>query len=171
MSFNLPAIPDVFVRVPMEQAAREMQLSESTKRKLLEEVVSLHNESAEHRVWIKRLETVLGNEEWDWPRCRELLVSEGIDPNARDILDTLVSWLIFSAHKLMRRGEIRVALKGAPDSLIEVSLDIGGPDLAPCGRRDGDTFKPTSELMRQMPPCGHLRCKCSWTTRYVFQRG
>jgi hypothetical protein len=168
MSFNLPAIPDVFVRVPLEQALREMQMSVETKRKLRDEVISLHNESADHRVWIKRLEAVLGNEEWDWPRCRELLVSEGVEPDERDILDTLVTWLMFSAHKLMRRGEVRVVLKDTPDSVIEVAVGFGGPEPAPCGRCDGDTLKPTLEVMRQMPPCDHLRCQCSWTARYVF---
>lgn len=169
MSFTLPPLADKFIREPMDQALREIEASPKAKQKLLNEALRLHRQSASHQTWRKYFEAALWKQHWDWPRCRDMLVAEGVEPTPEEMLDVLISWLIFTAHKLNRREEIREVLQTPFQHRIFVDVFThDDTPVAPCGCRNNDQMEPSPENLERMPPCGHLRCACNWTAQIVF---
>lgn len=164
MSFKLSPIPEVFFKVAFGQVAKEIEASAATKQLLYEATLQVHHQGLGTDAAVRKLLVAVRGAPWKWSRAEEQLFADGEEEvGGAEVLGLLYSRLGMAAYSLYRRGQIRSLLSSNMGHKISVKVftHLGG-DVAPCGRVHGEILEPTSEVLKRMPPCQHLRCSCYW---------
>ena len=160
----MDALPDAFALAAWHRIAQEIDAPPPVKSAMRAEALRLHRQSATQREFIRGMHAILHGHTWDWPRGRRLVAQQlGEAPHADDLLEAIYRWFTLSTHRLHRRGQIRVLLSDGMGHVIHVSAGEQDGQSVPCGAIDRQVLKPSKEVMKRMPPCGHPFCACSWS--------
>lgn len=150
-----------FFKVPLKSLLKEFDLSSSDRLALYEILMNSFAVNQLPRDAVADMCAVLCSESWSWPRGQAKLEEEGVEATEAELLALLHRSVTFSAHKLHRRGQIRIGLQDDFPRELHVSSDGGTPQLF-CGFAHGDILETTTDVIARLPPCDYLYCSCEW---------
>lgn len=161
MGIGIGPMPTAFYATALSVFLRKIEAPAKAKKSLYDAMLLQLIKGETGKGALRQMRSIVYGAKWGWPEASTYLSSVGIEPEEDELLKFLYETVSYYAHRLYRRGQIRSLASAGLGHLIEINIseDV---EVSPCGRRNGELHPPTQDLLKSLPPCDELACRCSW---------
>lgn len=169
MGLGVDPFPKAFYETALSAFLKRVDAPTKIKRSLYDAMLRSLLKGEFSRGALRQMRAIVYGIDWGWPEAKAYLSLNGADAGEDELLVFLFERANVYAHRLHRSGQIRSLLAENLGHWIRIDVSSSWGDdikVSPCGKRDGEQFPPTQDVIKTLPPCDALDCCCFWFLFY-----